>query len=146
VVSPFLLRVAISRLLIVASVANRTEYAMFHLMSWLVEKRPIFVSTIDQVTSSAHAIIILDALNTVLSKSRHRQNSVASTTTNPYCSRHFISNFVYPSHSSLTTRMSCRLMISTENSYAIQTWMKVHAILAIFSECIILSNVLCALI
>jgi hypothetical protein len=64
-------------------------------VSWydLVEKRPIFVSTIDQVTANAHVIVTLvlcpDAQNTVLVNTRHvqviRQNFVASTMANPCC-------------------------------------------------------------
>jgi hypothetical protein len=57
-----------------------------------VEKRPIFVSTIDQVTANAHAIVTLvlcqDVWNTVLGNTRHveviRQNFVASTMANPW--------------------------------------------------------------
>jgi hypothetical protein len=55
-----------------------------------IEKRPIIVSTIDQVTADAHAVVTLvshkDAWNTVLGDMRHiqviKQNFVASTMAN----------------------------------------------------------------
>jgi hypothetical protein len=63
-----------------------------------VEKRPIFVSTIDQVTANALAIVTMvlcqDAWNTVLGNTRRvqviRQKSVASTMANPCCCYDFI--------------------------------------------------------
>jgi hypothetical protein len=83
-VSSFLAMMAISWWPIVASVTANT---MFRLLS------PVFVSTIDQTTANAHAIVTMvlrqDAWNTVLSNTRHvsviRENFVASTVANPCC-------------------------------------------------------------
>jgi hypothetical protein len=64
--------------------------------SWynLVDKRPTFVSTIDQVTTSAHAFKLVfrqEAWNAVLDNMRHvqiiRENFVASAVANPCCGR-----------------------------------------------------------
>jgi hypothetical protein len=58
-----------------------------------VERHPIFASTVDQVTATAHVIVTLglsqDAWSTVLGNMRHvqviRQNVVASTVANTCC-------------------------------------------------------------
>jgi hypothetical protein len=59
---------AISRRPTVAVVVNHAENTMFHFPYDPIEKHPIFVSIIDQVTASAHASIALvlqqDAWNT----------------------------------------------------------------------------------
>jgi hypothetical protein len=53
VVSSFLVMMAISRWPVVASVADLQKTPRFVSFYDPVEKRPIFVSTIDQVTTSA---------------------------------------------------------------------------------------------
>jgi hypothetical protein len=89
---------AIFRWPIVTSVADCTETACFISCRDPVEKRLIFVSTINQVTANAHAIVTLvlcqDAWNTVLGNMKHvqviSQNFVASTMANACCCCNFI--------------------------------------------------------
>jgi hypothetical protein len=101
-----------------------------------VEKYPIFVSTISQVTASAHSIVTLvlcqDPWNTVLGNTRHvqviRQISVASTIANPCCCCDFIycleavgthqrCNFLDPGFSS---NHSCRPVCSSSSKLSLQ--------------------------
>jgi hypothetical protein len=88
----FLAMMAISRWPIVASIQKTPRFISCYD---LVEKCPIFVSTINQVTASHQVTVTLvlcrDTWSTVLSNTRHvqviKQNSVASTMANPcyYC-------------------------------------------------------------
>jgi hypothetical protein len=57
-VSSFLAMIGISRWPIITSVADHTKTRFISCYD-PVEKHPIFVSSVDQITTSAHAIITL---------------------------------------------------------------------------------------